>query len=78
MAGITIPPLDEGAMELLRKRAERHGHTVEDEVRDIVTDALNIEEPNLATAIRRIFEPLGGIELPEIPREPMRDLPTFE
>jgi antitoxin FitA len=65
-------------MELLRKRAERHGHTVEDEVRDIVTDALKTEEPNLAAAIRRIFEPLGGVELPEISREPIRDLPTFE
>jgi hypothetical protein len=28
-------------------------------------------------AIRALFEPLGGLDLPEIEREPMRDPPDF-
>lgn len=30
------------------------------------------EQIGLATAIRRRFEPLGGVDLPEIKREPIR------
>ena len=33
---------------------------------------------NLVESIRRIFEPLGGVDLPEIPRGPMREPPKFE
>jgi hypothetical protein len=35
------------------------------------------EELGLGEAIRKIFGPLGGVTLPEIPREPMREPPDF-
>jgi hypothetical protein len=35
-------------------------------------------EPNLVEAIEKHFVHLGKFELPEIPREPMREPPSFE
>jgi len=32
---------------------------------------------DLATAIRARFAPLGGVDLPEVPRESMREPPDF-
>jgi len=32
---------------------------------------------DLAAAIRARFASLGGVELPEVPREPMREPPDF-
>jgi plasmid stability protein len=54
---------------------------MEDEARDILRSALNQEpqEPkNLGTTINALFRPLGGFELPTVPREPMREPPTFD
>jgi plasmid stability protein len=54
---------------------------MEDEVRDILRTTLAEEAgppSNLAEAIRRRFEPLGGVELTPLPREPMRDPPRFD
>lgn len=51
---------------------------MEDEARRILRAALSDREaraPNLAQAIRRRFEPLGGIELELPPRERMREPP---
>jgi plasmid stability protein len=28
--------------------------------------------PNLAVAIRKLFEPLGGVDLPEFPDQPIK------
>lgn len=55
---------------------------MEAEARTILREALMKDRPttgaDLATAIRRRFAPLGGIEL-ELPlREPARDPPRFE
>jgi len=65
----------------LRVQAAVHGRSMEEEARAILRAALNRETPtpgNLYEAIRRRFEPLGGVELEPLPREPMRDPPTFE
>ena len=32
---------------------------------------------NLGTAIHELFKPLGGVDLPIPPREPMREPPDF-
>jgi plasmid stability protein len=51
---------------------------MEDEARNILRAAvLQSEAPahNLAEAIRRRFEPLGGVKLPLPHREPMREPP---
>ena len=54
---------------------------MEDEARDILRSSLNQEpqEPkNLGTAINALFKPFGGFDLPKVPREPMREPPTFD
>ena len=78
MASITIRNIDESTKARLRVRAAHHKRSMEDEVRNILRVALS-EEPsarhNLAEAIRRRFQPLGGVKLELPPREPMRDPP---
>jgi plasmid stability protein len=81
MASITIRNLDEPLKAQLRIQAATHGRSMEDEARHILLSALNREPPlpaNLAKAIRARFAPLGGVELPEVPREPMREPPSFD
>ena len=80
MASITIRNLEEPLKARLRIRAATHGRSMEDEARDILRNALNREHAqpvDLASTIRARFAPLGGVELPETPREPMRDPPAF-
>jgi plasmid stability protein len=80
VASITIRNLDEALKARLRVQAAVHGRSMEDEARDILRVALNREPAppaNLAAAIRARFAPLGGVELPEVTREPMRDPPDF-
>ncbi len=80
MASITIRNLDDPLKARLRIQAAVHGRSMEDEARDILRTALN-QEPtqpaNLAAAIRARFAPLGGVDLPEVPREPMREPPDM-
>jgi antitoxin FitA len=81
MASITIRNLDESLKARLRIRAATHGRSMEDEARDILRNTLNREptQPaDLASAIRARFAPLGGVELPVIPREKMREPLGFE
>jgi len=81
MASITIRNLDDPLKARLRVQAAIHGRSMEDEARDILRSSL-CREPsrrgNLATAIRARFAPLGGMDLPIAPREPMRSPPSFD
>ena len=75
MASITIRKLDEQTKARLRVRAADHQRSMEDEARNILRAALAREPAtprNLAEAIRRRFEPLGGVVLPLPLRGPMR------
>lgn len=81
MASITIRNIEDALKRQLRVRAAHHGRSMEDEARDILRTALaegGHAPRNLAEAIRRRFAPLGGVELPSVPREPMREPPSFE
>jgi antitoxin FitA len=81
VASITIRNLDDSLKSRLRIRAAVHGRSMEDEARDILRSSLNQEAAppgNLANAIRARFAPLGGVDLPEVPREPMREPPAFD
>jgi plasmid stability protein len=81
MASLTIRRLEETTKQRLRVRASRNGHSMEEEARQILKVALAKKaapELNLVESIRRIVEPLGGINLPDIPRGPMRPPPTFD
>ena len=78
MASITIRKLDEQTKARLRVRAAHHQRSMEDEARNILRAALAQEAApprTLAEAIRRRFEPLGGVELPLPVRVPMRAPP---
>lgn len=84
MASITIRNLDDDLKRRLRLRAAEHGRSMEEEVRDILRDAL-AKPPvkgktgrDLFNEIRALFEPLGGMELEIPPREPGREPPHFD
>jgi plasmid stability protein len=53
---------------------------MEEEAREILKVGVAMQEPkqNLYQAIRAIVEPLGGIDLPEFPDEPVGDPITFD
>jgi plasmid stability protein len=81
MPSITIRNLDKSIKEQLRIQAARHGRSMEEEVRSILKVALAKESTssgNLAETIRNRFKPLGGVELPDVPREPIREPIDFE
>jgi len=81
VASITIRNLDEPLKSRLRIQAAVHGRSMEDEARAILRSALNREparQRDLASAIRARFAPLGGVELPLTPREPMRAPPDLD
>ncbi len=81
MASITIRNVDEALKSRLRIQAAMHGRSMEDEARDILRSALSREptrQGGLAAAIRARFGPLGGVELPVVAREPMREPPDFD
>ena len=77
MASITIRNLDEQTKARLRVRAAHRKRSMEDEVRNILRVALadDAAARDLAQAIRRRFQPLGGVELSLPAREPMREPP---
>lgn len=80
MTSITIRNLDDSVKRKLRVRAAEHNRSMEEEARDILRCALHEEtrpHENLADAIRRLIEPLGGVELPPFPRGPIREPPDF-
>jgi plasmid stability protein len=67
VATLTIRNVAARLKEQLRVRAARHGHSMEAELRQILKEALadrrdRRNEVDLATAIRRRFEPLGGLD----------------
>ena len=75
MGSMTIRNIDDSLKRRLRTQAAAHGRSMEEEARDILRSALSTEEPqadNLADAIRRRFQPLGGVEIEVAPREAMR------
>jgi plasmid stability protein len=82
VASITIRKLSNDDKQRLRVRAAHNGRSMEAEARAILHETLcaeGAEEPgNLADRIRALFEPIGGVDLPEIPREPAREPPKFE
>ncbi len=82
MASLTIRNLEEPIKELLRIRAAHHGHSMEEEVRQILRNTLLKDtqlSENLAESIQKRFARLDGVdELPVSSRETMRKPPQFE
>ena len=80
MASITIRSLDDEVKRRLRIRAAEHGRSMEEEVREILRQAVGREKPayDLAAAIRARVAPLGGVDLDLPQREAMREPPAFD
>jgi plasmid stability protein len=81
MASITIRRLEDNVKARLRMRAARHGRSMEAEAREILKGALAAREQqarNLADAIRRHVEPLGGVDLQLPQRQAVRRPPALK
>ena len=79
MATITIRNLDERTKARLRVRAAHSDRSMEEEARLILRAALETDRSSprdLAAAIRRRFQPFGGVELELPQRQPMRPPPV--
>jgi antitoxin FitA len=80
MGTLTIRKLDDRIKTRIRVQAASHGRSMEEEVRQILKSAVkasqSLKEPppvgNLADEIRKLFAPLWGVELPELPRRTIR------
>jgi len=75
VASMTIRNLEDRVKTRLRIQAAEHGRSMEEEAREILASPLTVEAKQtvgIGTAIRRRFAPLGGVDLPEIKRGPMR------
>ncbi len=80
MASITIRNLDEATKKRLRLRAARRNHSMEEEARAILREAVREDAEgagNLADAIGRRFRALGGVELVVPARSSERPPPSF-
>lgn len=79
MASIIIRNLGDGLKRRLRIRAAERGHSMEEEAREILRQALSERAlaRDLAAAIRARIMPLGGVELDIPPREPIREPPRL-
>jgi antitoxin FitA len=80
MASLTIRNLDPSLKAKLRIRAAEHGHSMEQEARQILRASLSDETQPvvpLGERIRRRFAPLGGVDLDIPPRDIGRDPPDF-
>lgn len=77
MASITVRHLDDGLKQRLRVRAARNHRSMEEEVRVILREALGLPDPGqrVYAMIREQIAPLGGVELPDSPRDPTREPP---
>jgi len=75
VASMTIRNVDDQLKKRLRLRAALHGHSMEEEARDILRSALATEtsgSANLAQRIRSRMAVVGGVMLELPPREPIR------
>jgi antitoxin FitA len=80
MAVMTIRNIDEAIKKRLRMRAAVNGRSMEDEARDILRSALStdVARPrDLGRAISERFRKLGGVELPDVSREAIRQPQDF-
>ena len=80
MANITIRNLDDDIRTRLRVRAAGNGHSMEEEVRQILRKAVGCapRSRDLASIIRSHFGPTNGVDLALPAREPAREPPSFE
>jgi plasmid stability protein len=65
MAQLVVRNLDDAVKAGLRRRAQRHGHSMEEEARDILRAAVAVDEPppkQLGTWLAGLFAGVGLTE----------------
>jgi antitoxin FitA len=75
MASLTIRDLDESLKQRLRIRAAHLNRSMEEPARQILREALadkSAPAVDLGRRIRARFSPVGGVGLPQAPREAVR------
>jgi plasmid stability protein len=78
MASITIRNIDDALKERLRIRAATHGHSMEEEARLILKQAVGgISGPGLLALSKELFGGDKGVELDLPSRHSDRDVPDF-
>lgn len=81
MATLVIRNVEDVVHTQLKMLAAAPGRSMEEEARLILRDRLatapKTPHANWVDAIRALFEPLGGLELPDTRREPAREPPDF-
>jgi len=78
MSSITIRNLGDAFKQNLRVLAALHGRSMEDEARTILRNAVEQRVPDSEAMVKRIrsrFASLGDVNLPQPPREAMREPP---
>lgn len=82
MASLMIRNLDETTKASLRLQAARHGHSMEEEARQILRMAVSTSSTGegLGTRLQRRFSALGGVELEQtnLPDRPPPDFTEAE
>ena len=80
MARITIRKLDEDVKTLLQVRAAENSHSMEEEVRLILREAVSKKQGsrNLADVAEFYFGPKNGVDLELPTREVGREPPSFK
>ncbi|ACI53298.1 conserved hypothetical protein (plasmid) [Gluconacetobacter diazotrophicus PA1 5] len=77
MAVMTIRNIDDNLKQRLRLRAAVHGRSMEEEARVILRTALSVEvslSVDAGQTIHQRFARLGGVDLPAVPREAIRNV----
>jgi antitoxin FitA len=81
MAQVIVRNLDDAVKRKLQRRAARHGHSMEEEIRDILKDAVKDEgrpRKGLGTEIAEMFRGIGLEEpIPEFRGYPVKP-PKFD
>lgn len=79
MASLTIRNIDESLKTSLRLCAASHGHSMEEEAKQILRQALLHGTPSfgLGSRIAQRFAAVGGVDLPESTRSIPRNPPIF-
>jgi plasmid stability protein len=81
MATLTIRKFDDQLKETLRVRAAVNGHSMEEEARELLRQALEVKPGRSGVefvhSVRKKLERIGGIEIELPKREPMRKLPDL-
>jgi len=65
MSSIIVRGLDESVKDQLVAQARRHGRSMEAEVRDILTKA--VQRPNIGIAVMRAVQGVGGVDALPVP-----------